>query len=155
MRQTITDWTNCVDRVQVSFSAASMSTLFVPFWLQQNATSSTNAPNLQFKRFYAHIFKIFKKILIFRFYFRFQNLLTNMEMKVTRYLMLRNAQLLSNFSLVLNLGSFTLLPQHVVRLVLCRDELKADEFTKFQVVSFFTSKVEYCFILCDYSFRLL
>lgn len=34
---------------------------------------------------------------------------------------------------VLNLGSFTLLPQHVVRLVLCRDELKADEFTKFQV----------------------
>ena len=34
---------------------------------------------------------------------------------------------------VLNLGSFTLLPQHVVRLVLCREELKADEFTKFQV----------------------
>lgn len=34
---------------------------------------------------------------------------------------------------VLNLGSFTLLPQHVVRLILCREELKADEFTKFQV----------------------
>ena len=34
---------------------------------------------------------------------------------------------------VLNLGSFTLLPQHVVRLILARDELRADEFTKFQV----------------------
>lgn len=34
---------------------------------------------------------------------------------------------------VLNLGSFTLLPQHVVRLILVREELKADEFTKFQV----------------------
>ncbi|KAH9635991.1 hypothetical protein HF086_005843 [Spodoptera exigua] len=33
---------------------------------------------------------------------------------------------------VLNLGSFTLLPQHVVRLILARDELRADEFTKFQ-----------------------
>jgi hypothetical protein len=34
---------------------------------------------------------------------------------------------------VLNLGSFTLLPQHVVRLILARDELRAEEFTKFQV----------------------
>lgn len=34
---------------------------------------------------------------------------------------------------VLNLGSFTLLPQHVVRLILARDDLRADEFTKFQV----------------------
>lgn len=34
---------------------------------------------------------------------------------------------------VLNLGSFTLLPQHVVRLILARDELTADEFNKFQV----------------------
>jgi hypothetical protein len=34
---------------------------------------------------------------------------------------------------VLNLGCFTLLPQHVVRLILARDELRADEFTKFQV----------------------
>lgn len=34
---------------------------------------------------------------------------------------------------VLNLGSFTLLPQHVVRLILAREELSADEFTKFQV----------------------
>ena len=33
---------------------------------------------------------------------------------------------------VLNLGSFALLPQHVVRLILARDELKADEFSKFQ-----------------------
>jgi len=33
---------------------------------------------------------------------------------------------------VLNLGSFTLLPQHVVRLILAREELRADEFTKFQ-----------------------
>jgi hypothetical protein len=39
---------------------------------------------------------------------------------------------------VLNLGSFTLLPQHVVRLVLVREELKADEFTKFQVWLLFT-----------------
>ena len=40
---------------------------------------------------------------------------------------------------VLNLGSFTLLPQHVVRLILNREELKADEFSKFQVafVQFF------------------
>jgi hypothetical protein len=36
---------------------------------------------------------------------------------------------------VLNLGSFTLLPQHVVRLILAREELRADEFTKFQVLS--------------------
>lgn len=34
---------------------------------------------------------------------------------------------------VLNLGSFTLLPQHVVRLILSREDLRADEFTKFQV----------------------
>lgn len=33
---------------------------------------------------------------------------------------------------VLSLGSFTLLPQHVVRLILSRDELKAEELTKFQ-----------------------
>ncbi|GAB6024620.1 hypothetical protein CHUAL_009763 [Chamberlinius hualienensis] len=33
---------------------------------------------------------------------------------------------------VLSLGSFTLLPQHVVSLILSRDELKADEITKFQ-----------------------
>ncbi len=33
---------------------------------------------------------------------------------------------------VLNLGSFALLPQHVVRLILTREELKADEFSKFQ-----------------------
>ena len=34
---------------------------------------------------------------------------------------------------VLSLGSFTLLPQHVVRLILVR-ELNADELTKFQVM---------------------
>jgi hypothetical protein len=34
---------------------------------------------------------------------------------------------------VLNLGSFTLLPQHVVRLILAREEVAADEFSKFQV----------------------
>ncbi|XP_065560676.1 serine-enriched protein-like isoform X2 [Artemia franciscana] len=43
---------------------------------------------------------------------------------------------------VLNLGSFTLLPQHVVRLILSRDELKADEFTKFQAALMWTKK--YC-----------
>ena len=37
---------------------------------------------------------------------------------------------------VLNLGSFTLLPQHVVRLILVQEELKADEFSKFQVLYF-------------------
>ncbi len=36
---------------------------------------------------------------------------------------------------VLNLGSFALLPQHVVRLILAREELKADEFSKFQVLT--------------------
>lgn len=34
---------------------------------------------------------------------------------------------------VLNLGSFTLIPKHVVTLILSREELRADEFTKFQV----------------------
>jgi hypothetical protein len=34
---------------------------------------------------------------------------------------------------VLNMGSFALLPQHVVRLILAREDLKADEFSKFQV----------------------
>ena len=34
---------------------------------------------------------------------------------------------------VLNMGSFALLPLHVVRLILMREELKADEFSKFQV----------------------
>ena len=31
------------------------------------------------------------------------------------------------------MGSFALLPLHVVRLILMREELKADEFSKFQV----------------------
>ncbi|XP_043258981.1 probable serine/threonine-protein kinase mps1 isoform X1 [Colletes gigas] len=43
---------------------------------------------------------------------------------------------------VLNLGSFTLLPQHVVRLILVRDELRADEFTKFQAALMWSKK--YC-----------
>ena len=43
---------------------------------------------------------------------------------------------------VLNLGSFTLLPQHVVRLILVRDELQADEFTKFQAALMWSKK--YC-----------
>lgn len=34
---------------------------------------------------------------------------------------------------VLSLGSFALLPEHVVRLILSREELTADELTKFQV----------------------
>lgn len=68
--------------------------------------------------------------------YRFWNLSTSMEMKVIESVDLK-FKLDSNFLFsvtVLNLGSFTLLPQHVVRLVLCRDELKADEFTKFQVL---------------------
>ncbi|XP_050501392.1 serine-enriched protein isoform X2 [Diabrotica virgifera virgifera] len=43
---------------------------------------------------------------------------------------------------VLNLGSFTLLPQHVVRLILAREELQADEFTKFQAALMWGKK--YC-----------
>ncbi|KAL6423577.1 Serine-enriched protein [Formica fusca] len=43
---------------------------------------------------------------------------------------------------VLNLGSFTLLPQHVVRLILAREELRADEFTKFQAALMWSKK--YC-----------
>uniref|UniRef100_A0A336MNK9 CSON003486 protein n=1 Tax=Culicoides sonorensis TaxID=179676 RepID=A0A336MNK9_CULSO len=43
---------------------------------------------------------------------------------------------------VLNLGSFTLLPQHVVRLILVREELRADEFTKFQAALMWSKK--YC-----------
>ena len=41
---------------------------------------------------------------------------------------------------VLNLGSFTLLPQHVVRLILTREELKADEFSKFQAAFMWSKK---------------
>ncbi|XP_017788502.1 PREDICTED: serine-enriched protein isoform X2 [Habropoda laboriosa] len=43
---------------------------------------------------------------------------------------------------VLNLGSFTLLPEHVVRLILAREELRADEFTKFQAALMWSKK--YC-----------
>jgi len=41
---------------------------------------------------------------------------------------------------VLNLGSFALLPQHVVRLILVREELKADEFSKFQAAFMWSKK---------------
>ncbi|XP_076284603.1 uncharacterized protein LOC143211073 isoform X2 [Lasioglossum baleicum] len=41
---------------------------------------------------------------------------------------------------VLNLGSFTLLPQHVVLLILAREELRADEFTKFQAALMWSKK---------------
>ncbi|XP_022167804.1 serine-enriched protein-like [Myzus persicae] len=41
---------------------------------------------------------------------------------------------------VLTLGSFTLLPQHVVRLILSRDELRADELTKFQAALMWAKK---------------
>lgn len=43
---------------------------------------------------------------------------------------------------VLGLGSFALLPQHVVRLILSRDELKADELTKFQAAVHWSKR--YC-----------
>ncbi|KAJ6645990.1 Serine-enriched protein [Pseudolycoriella hygida] len=43
---------------------------------------------------------------------------------------------------VLNLGSFTLLPEHVVRLILSREDSRADEFTKFQAVLMWSKK--YC-----------
>ncbi|XP_065206058.1 serine-enriched protein-like isoform X2 [Planococcus citri] len=41
---------------------------------------------------------------------------------------------------VLNLGSFTLIPKHVVTLILSREELRADEFTKFQAALMWTKK---------------
>ncbi|XP_017880957.1 trichohyalin isoform X2 [Ceratina calcarata] len=41
---------------------------------------------------------------------------------------------------VLSLGSFTLLPEHVVRLILAREELQADEFTKFQAALMWSKK---------------
>lgn len=43
---------------------------------------------------------------------------------------------------VLNLGSFATLPQHVVRLIMAREELKADEFSKFQAALMWSKK--YC-----------
>lgn len=43
---------------------------------------------------------------------------------------------------VLSLGSFTLLPQHIVRLIMSREELKADEFIKFQAALLWSKK--YC-----------
>lgn len=41
---------------------------------------------------------------------------------------------------VLNLGSFTLLPKHVVCLIMAREELRADEFTKFQAILMWSKK---------------
>ena len=43
---------------------------------------------------------------------------------------------------VLSLGSFTLLPQHIVRLIMSREELNADEFIKFQAALMWSKK--YC-----------
>lgn len=43
---------------------------------------------------------------------------------------------------VLSLGSFALLPEHVVRLILSREELKADELTKFQAALHWSQR--YC-----------
>ena len=41
---------------------------------------------------------------------------------------------------VLSLGSFTQLPQHVVSLILCREELRAEEFYKFQAALMWSKK---------------
>ncbi len=43
---------------------------------------------------------------------------------------------------VLSLGSFALLPEHVVRLILAREELQAEEFCKFQAALMWSKK--YC-----------
>ena len=43
---------------------------------------------------------------------------------------------------VLSLGSFALLPEHVVRLIMSREELKADELTKFQAALHWSQR--YC-----------
>lgn len=47
---------------------------------------------------------------------------------------------------VLSLGSFALLPEHVVRLILSREELKADELTKFQAAMHWSQRS--CDALC-------
>jgi hypothetical protein len=56
------------------------------------------------------------------------------QYKCTKYLVQKVLEFVDEHGNdVLNLGSFALLPQHVVRLILAREELKADEFSKFQV----------------------
>jgi len=68
------------------------------------------------------------------------------QYKCTKYLVQKVLEFVDEHgNEVLNLGSFALLPQHVVRLILARDELKADEFSKFQAALMWTKKY------CDYN----
>jgi len=65
------------------------------------------------------------------------------QYKCTKYLVQKVLEFVDEHgNEVLNLGSFALLPQHVVRLILARDELKADEFSKFQAALMWSKK--YC-----------
>lgn len=51
---------------------------------------------------------------------------------------------------VLSLGSFAILPEHVVRLILSREQLKAEEVTKFNAVYNWAQRyVEICPATCD------
>lgn len=55
------------------------------------------------------------------------------QYKCTKSLVQRVLEFVDNHgNEVLSLGSFTLLPEHVVRLILSREELKAEELVKFQ-----------------------
>ena len=65
------------------------------------------------------------------------------QYKCTKYLVQKVLEFVDEHGNdVLNLGSFALLPQHVVRLILAREELKADEFSKFQAALMWSKK--YC-----------
>ena len=55
------------------------------------------------------------------------------QYKCTKSLVQRVLEFVDNHgNEVLSLGSFALLPEHVVRLILSREELKAEELIKFQ-----------------------
>ena len=102
---------NQVFSQQSVFSAASLWTPSVLFLQLLKDTSSTSAPSSSYRRFNWKLYLKGKK---------------NVKFQVLEFVDDHGNE-------VLNLGSFTLLPQHVVRLILVREELKADEFSKFQV----------------------
>ena len=75
------------------------------------------------------------------------------QYKCTKYIVQKVLEFVDDHgNEVLNLGSFALLPQHVVRLILARDELQADEFVKFQVclkiLKFSTKLKQFCISGC-------
>ncbi|XP_013778987.1 serine-enriched protein-like, partial [Limulus polyphemus] len=65
------------------------------------------------------------------------------QYKCTKSLVQRVLEFVDNHgNEVLSLGSFALLPLHVVRLILSREELRADEMTKFQAAMHWSRR--YC-----------